>query len=58
MEESQTERNATDAVTSRARYEEKNKMLSHGFPKDWMKEYQWLKYNEEEGKMYCTVCKD
>lgn len=32
-------------------------MLGHGFRKDWMKEYQWLKYNEE-GKMYYTVCKD
>lgn len=57
MEESQTERNATDAVRSSERYKEKNKMLGHGFRKDWMKEYQWLKYNEE-GKMYYTVCKD
>ena len=33
-------------------------MLGRGFRKEWKEEYTWLDYNEDEGKMYCRVCKD
>lgn len=33
-------------------------MFGCGFCKEWKEEYIWLEYNEEEGKMYCRVCKD
>ena len=54
----QTDRNTSDVAKAKERYEEKRKMLGRGFRKEWKEEYTWLEYNEEEGKMYCRVCKD
>lgn len=58
VEESQTGKNTSGTATSKERYEEKRKMLGCGFCRDWMKEYTWLEYNEEEGKMHCRVCRE
>lgn len=58
VEESQTGENTLGTATSKERYEEKRKMLRRGFRRDWMKEYTWLKYNEEEGKMHCRVSRE
>lgn len=58
VDKRQTDRSTSDIAKSKERYEEKRKMLGRGFRKEWKEEYTWLEYNEEEGKMYCRVCKD
>lgn len=60
VDEGQTGKSTSDVhvAGSKEKYEEKRKMLGHGFRKEWKEEYTWLEYIEDEGKMHCRVCKD
>ena len=44
--------------TPRDKYEEKRKMVGRGFRKEWLKEFPWLQYKEEQSQMQCKVCND
>lgn len=35
----------------------KIKVNKKGFQKKWLKEFSWLRYNSEEKKMHCELCR-
>ena len=44
--ENQTAGAYSKQATPRDKYEEKRKMVSRGFRKEWLKEFPWLQYKE------------
>ena len=57
-DDNQTNSDVSMPETAKERYEGKRKMLGRGFRKEWINEFNWLEYNEDEGKMICKICRE
>ena len=55
--ENQTAGAYSKQATPRDKYK-KRKMVGRGFRKEWLKEFPWLQYKEEQSQMQCKVRND